>query len=98
MSETKNRLEHWELIDIPWEARIAVAIFKRAADDWREQIRKKVYLCYPSNPDYDGFEELRCFFRSDWCKELAPDGMPAERMLEILEQELWEAKRAEAKK
>ena len=98
MTDRNERIEAWELVSLPWERALAIMIIKRAVDDWRTQIKKRIWLLWPSEPDYDGFDELRCFFRSDWCKELAPKGMPAEKMLAILEEELEQAKNLKEEK
>jgi hypothetical protein len=67
-------------------------IIIRAITDWRELIKKQawenkyLYRCTST------FDELRGFFRSEWCAFLMQDfDIEPERILELLEKELQEA-------
>lgn len=75
---------------------LACAIIFRAVADWRLLIEEKAFLDsgQHATAPYVSFDEIRNFFKSDWCKELIPDHvtMTAEEMLELLEEELDRAK------
>lgn len=75
-------------------SRTAAEIVIHAITDWRELVKQKAWRDYPSRNC--NFEELRKFFKSDWCAFLMQgfDVEPA-RLLEVLEAELQEAMRKE---
>lgn len=71
--------------------RVAAAIVLKAVKDWRSLIRahawEEKYSIYNKN-----FEELRSFFKSDYCQALLSGAKIApEDLLAILEKELAEA-------
>lgn len=72
--------------------RLAAEIVIGAANDWRKLIKRKAWL-NKTQDKYCNFEELRIFFKSDWCALLL-NGFhidPA-RILDVLEEELRQAK------
>lgn len=86
---------------------LASAILERAVEDWRELIRKRAWLdrdapYLASDPipnSYCNFDELRAFFKGDWCEalcELVSDNVCSNTILKILEKELAEAKAKES--
>lgn len=71
--------------------RLAVEIVIGAANDWRRLIKSRAWL--DENPDkWCNFDELRKFFKGDWCAFLLQDfRIEPARILEILEEELQQA-------
>ena len=95
MTEKRIKNDLTKCGPIEWPRALAVTIIINAAQDWRLRIRRKTWLLYQS--EYDGFDDLRAFFRSDWCNLLAGN-FCTRTLLEVLELELAEAKRQCMKK
>ena len=73
---------------------LAAEIVAQAVEDWRTLVKKKAWL--PSVPvsTHCNFNDIRSFLRSEWCELLLlPCEMDAQRILQILEEELREAQR-----
>lgn len=83
---------------------LGLEIVSRAVMDWRLLIKAKAWKCkklYPAQggiekiPSYRcNFEELRRFFRGDWCETIlvgAGASTTKEKILDVLERELGEA-------
>lgn len=84
------------VVDDP-NALLAAEIVIAAIEDWRYLTKKKQWDEIPSC--YCNFEELRIFFKSDWCGFLMQNfDIAPERILEILERELREAKAQDEQK
>lgn len=64
-----------------------------AVEDWRELIYKRVWEDPNYTPQKDcNFEEMRLFFKSEWCDYLMQDfDLNPLDVLKLLEQELAEA-------
>ena len=87
-------------------ALLASEIVSKAVEDWRLLIKKKAWNYAPSQkkscpiPNKEcNFNELRLFFKSDWCDALCSlicEDICKETILKILEQELKEAMEKEA--
>ena len=90
---------------------VGLEIVNRAVLDWRLLIRAKAWKkkkLYPTQggteklPSYRcNFDELRRFFRGDWCEDIlvgAGVSTTKERILDVLERELGEAMLKEAEK
>ena len=87
----KNQIE-----DDPVGLLIA-AIVIRAVDDWRELIRQRSWLA--KAPRQVNFDELRNFFKSDWCDFLMLKfNVEPARVLDLLETELRDAMQREERK
>lgn len=76
-------------------AGICCAILVRAAEDWRWLIKERAWRDrrFTYRAPTVSFDELRAFFKSDWCQTLIPKNMPITNldMLEHLEEELRKA-------
>lgn len=73
--------------------RLAAEIVIGAVNDWRKLIQRQAWLD-KTQDKYCSFEEIRIFFKGEWCALLL-NGFhidPA-RILEVLEEELQQAKR-----
>lgn len=72
---------------------LAAMIVVHAIDDWRQQIKCKAWVDDHISR-YCSFDELRAFFKGEWCAFLM-NGFALEpaKILEILEAELQEAMR-----
>lgn len=71
-------------------SRLAAEIVIHAVSDWRELVKKQAWLGYQRHNC--NFDELRVFFKSEWCAFLMKDfAVEPERLLEVLEAELKEA-------
>lgn len=72
---------------------MAAEIVAGAIDDWRRLVKEKAWLDeIPSR--YCNFDELRSFFKSEWCEFLMQNfSMQPHELLQLLEKELQEAKR-----
>ena len=77
---------------------LAATIVIQAVVDWRELVKRKAWR--DKDPSrYCNFEELRKFFKSEWCAFLLLKfEVDPERILEILEAELASAMRKGANK
>ena len=73
---------------------LAAEIVACAVDDWRMLIKKKAWLPSVIASSSCNFGELRSFFNSQWCELLLHKcEIDPQRILQILEAELQEAKR-----
>lgn len=72
---------------------LAAEIVAGAVEDWRGLVKQKAWLnAYPSR--VCNFNELRIFFKSEWCEFLMQNfSMQPTELLQLLEKELEEAKR-----
>lgn len=71
---------------------MAAEIVIGAVNDWRRMIKNKAWLDKTPNK-FCNFEEIRIFFRSDWCALLLNGfNIQPARILEVLEEELRIAK------
>ena len=75
--------------------RLAASIVLQAVDDWWQLVEAHVWLDNYFLPQKN-FEELRAFFKSEWCEFLLihTDVKPGD-ILQQLEKELQEAKEKE---
>lgn len=77
---------------------LAMSIIMQAIADWRFLVKKRAWeIDY--NSRYCSFDEMRNFFRGDWCAMLLiKTEWSGERILELLEAELQEAMQKPKKK
>lgn len=74
--------------------RLAYEIVLYAVKDWRQLVKRKAWK-KTASPKCN-FNELRKFFKSDWCAFLMQGvRVPPQKILQMLEEELKEAKRKE---
>ena len=77
--------------------RLAAEIVAGAIEDWRKLVKAKAWLDTPQR--YCNFDELRRFFKGEWCAFLLQHfETEPERILELLEAELENAMRKDGKK
>ena len=70
---------------------LAAEIVIRAVEDWRDLVKQKKWNV-SDRERYCNFEELRKFFKSEWCEFLMQDfEIEPERLIELLEAELKKA-------
>ena len=74
-------------------ALMAAEIIVGAINDWRLLIKSKAWRDTTRNDKWCNFDELREFFRSDWCGFLMQkwESIDQTRLLQLLEDELQEA-------
>lgn len=84
-------------VNDPW-IRFAAEIVIHAVDDWRLLVKNEAWLDSKPQKNFN-FDELRVFFKSEWCAFLMQefDIEPA-CILELLEKELREAMQQPARK
>ena len=74
-------------------ALMAAEIIVGTINDWRLLIKSKAWLDTEHGSKYCNFDELRNFFRGDWCGFLMQkwESIDQTRLLQLLEEELQEA-------
>lgn len=76
---------------------LAAAIIEAAVADWRKLIKKKKFDVHYGS--FTSFDELRRFFKSDWCAFLLQYfSITPDRILAKLEEELQDSLQADAGK
>lgn len=102
MTELAIEMEHYK--------ELAMEIVYYAVLDWRRLVKSKAWKKDHRQRTYNywqipsvrcNFDEIRDFFRSGWCDTIlttAQVSTSSERILELLEAELEEAKKADEKR